>query len=111
LGADALDSRLEPLAVVLLILIGLLFLAAIAGIIVNQFAIRAKEKRHHKESASRRGSDTHIDLTTPRQPRERAKPAQRSASSGVRLGVAGPEAEERMAKLWSKAKPPEDAGG
>jgi hypothetical protein len=62
MGGDRLDQQLGPIAEFLLIIIALLFVAAVTAYFLTKAVQRRKERAHGKLSGSRRTGHSKIDL-------------------------------------------------
>jgi hypothetical protein len=61
-GGDRLDQQLGPVAEFLLIIMALLFVAAVTAYFLSKAVQRRKERAHGKLSGSRRTKHSKIDL-------------------------------------------------
>jgi hypothetical protein len=82
-GGDRLDQQLGPVAEFLLIVIALLFVAAVTAYFLSKAVQRRKERAHGKLSGSRRTNHSKIDLLTRNGPGAEA-PKKSSAKSRTR---------------------------
>jgi hypothetical protein len=87
MGGDRLDQQLGPIAEFLLIIIALLFVAAVTAYFLTKAVQRRKERAHGKLSGSKRTKHSKIDLfAKPEETNRSSRGSGRSRSSSSGRG-------------------------